>query len=177
MREFLRLLGVPLDDPELAGTPERAARAYRDELLDGYQGSVQAVLSESLPTRDSGLVVVTRIPYASLCPHHFLPSSGYADVGYLPGGRVVGLGVLVRLVNTLAHRLILQESLGMELADALVTHLGARASGVVLRARHGCLADRGERASDARVVTQSYAGQWSQDPVARAEFLHAVPTT
>lgn len=71
-----------------------------------------------------------------MCPHHLLPSLGRARVGYLPGGRIVGIGLIVRLVEAFAHRMVLQEALGQQVADALVTHLGARAAGVVLDARH-----------------------------------------
>ena len=86
----------------------------------------------------------------------------------------MGLGDIVQLVEALAHRLVLQETLGAQIADALVAHLGARAAGVVLVARHACLSLRGERQGDAAVVTQSFAGAWRDDATARAEFLLAV---
>jgi len=175
MRAFLVALGLPVDDdPELAGTPERVARAYRDELLDGYRRDPAACLAAALPSRETGLVVVTGIRYASVCPHHLLPSWGSGHLGYLPDGKVVGLGSLVDVLTALAHRLVLQETLGRQVAEALHTHLGARAAGVVLDAQHACLCARGERESAARVVTHSYAGTWASDPLGRAEFLQAV---
>jgi GTP cyclohydrolase I len=77
-------------------------------------------------------------------------------------------------LESLAHRLVLQESLGDALAGALVEHLGARAAGVVLEARHGCLSQRGERQTGARVVTHAFAGRWTLYPEERAEFLGAL---
>lgn len=175
MRAFLLALGLPVDDdPELAGTPERVARAFRDELLDGYRRDPAAALSAALPSTETGLVVVTGVRYASVCPHHLLPAWGVAHLGYLPGGRVVGLGALVEVLTAYAHRLVLQETLGRQVAVALVAHLGARAGAVVLDAQHACLCARGEREGAARVVTHSYAGQWVDDAAGRAEFLHAV---
>ncbi len=175
MRAFLVALGLPVDDdPELAGTPERVARAFRDELLDGYRRDPGAALAAALPSAEGGLVVVTGVRYASVCPHHLLPSWGTAHLGYLPGGRVVGFGALVDVLTAYAHRLVLQETLGRQVAEALVAQLGALAAGVVLDAQHACLCARGERESAARVVTHSYAGQWSTDPAGRAEFLAAV---
>ena len=174
LRAFLQALDLPVDtDPELSGTPERAARAWRDELLDGYRQTAGAVLADALPSTERSMVVLTDVTFASMCPHHLLPCAGRAAVGYLPGGRIVGLGALVQLVECFAHRLVLQETLGRQVAEALVEHLGARAAGVVLEGRHACLSLRGERQSEAAVVTQSFVGLWADDVAARREFLDA----
>lgn len=175
LQTFLEAVGAPVaSDPELRETAQRAARAFHDELLDGYRASPEEALAEALPTTEGALVVVTDIAYASVCPHHLLPASGRAHVGYIPGGRIVGLGALSRLVEVLAHRLVLQEVLGEGIAGALATHLGARAAGVVLDATHTCLSLRGARQAEARVVTHAFAGAWANDVVARSEFLQAV---
>lgn len=174
LRAFLIALGLPVDaDPELSGTPARAARAWRDELLDGYRHTPAEVLSEALPSAEQAMVVLAQIRYATMCPHHLLPCAGRATVGYLPGGRIVGLGSLVSLVECFAHRLVLQETLGRQVVEALVEHLGARAAGAVLEGRHACLSLRGERQADGVVVTHSFAGRWADDVAARREFLDA----
>jgi GTP cyclohydrolase I len=176
VRDLLEGLGVDVDgDPELRGTPERVARAWRDELLAGYQADPARVLADALASEERGLVLVTRVTYASVCPHHLLPSWGVAHVGYLPGGRIVGFGAIVRLVDALARRLVLQETLGRQVAEALVTHLGARAAGVALDAAHACLSTCGERQAGARVVTHGFAGAWRDDVAGRLEFLRALP--
>ena len=175
LRDFLVALGVPVDrDRELDGTPERVALAFHDELLDGYRRDPRTVLADALATEETGVVTVAGIHYASVCPHHLLPTWGRAHVGYLPGGRIVGVGALAQLVEVLAHRMVLQETLGRTVADALVEHLGARDAGVVLEARHACLSLRGERQAEATVVTQSFAGVWRDDLAARREFLFCV---
>ena len=79
--------------------------------------------------------------------------------------------VIAQKIEALLRR---DPTLGAQIADALVAHLGARAAGVVLVARHACLSLRGERQGDAAVVTQSFAGAWRDDATARAEFLLAV---
>ncbi|MBL8602013.1 MAG: GTP cyclohydrolase I [Myxococcales bacterium] len=172
VRQFLKALGVdPAGDPELRESPERVARAWRDELLGGYARDPRSALGEALDTTERGLVVVTEIRYESVCPHHLMPTWGVAHVGYLPGGRIVGLGGLVALVEGYARRLVLQETLGRQVVEALVESLGARAAGVMLVGRHGCLSARGERQGGAQVVTQSFAGLWSDDVHSRAEFV------
>lgn len=175
LRTFLRSLGLPVDtDPELSETPERTARAWRDELFDGYRRAPSEVLVEALPSEETAMVVLTGVSFVTMCPHHLLPCSGRAHLGYLPGGRIVGLGALVQLVECFAHRLVLQETLGRQVVEALVEHLGARAAGVVLEGRHACLTLRGERQSESALVTQSWAGRWAGDAAGRREFLDAV---
>jgi GTP cyclohydrolase IA len=175
MRDFLRALGQPVDeDPELRETPERVAQAFYDELLSGSRAHVADALADTLPTTEPGMVVLTNIAYATMCPHHLLPSTGVAHIGYLPGQHIVGIGALVRLVEVLSRRLTLQEAMGQRIADALVTYVGARASGVVLDASHMCMVARGERQTGARMVTQSFAGEWLLDVNARSEFQGAV---
>lgn len=175
VRQFLLGLGLDPDlDPELAGTPERVARAFRDEFLGGYQRDPLELLRDGLPTTDDSLVLVGGIHYASMCPHHLLPCQGIAHVGYLPRGRIVGLGVIAQVVDIFARRLVLQEELGRQIASAISRQLDAASVGVVLEANHACLSARGERQSEATVVTHSFEGGWSTDALARSEFLGAV---
>src|SRR5262245_22867525 len=95
VRDLLVALRTPVDaDPELRDTPARVARALADELLDGYRIEPSALFDDAIASVDAGLVVVTGVRYASMCPHHLMPSLGRADVGYLARGRVAGLGAL-----------------------------------------------------------------------------------
>lgn len=167
---FLDALELPpevRDSGELSGTPGRVAEAWREELLDGYRIDPAEVLAESSPSTSRELVAVTGIEYHSVCPHHLLPSRGLAHVGYLPGGRLVGFGQLVRLVDALAHRLVLQEELAERIARALVEHLGARGAGCVLEAEHLCLTVRGERRTQARAHAEGWAGSMARAPERR----------
>ena len=43
------------------------------------------------------------IEFRSICEHHLLPFVGVAHVAYLPGNRIVGLGKLPRVVETLSR--------------------------------------------------------------------------
>jgi GTP cyclohydrolase I len=173
--EFLRALGHPPEsDPELRGTGERVARAYAEELLGGYAMDPAAILAERTAARTRGMVVLANVRATTVCPHHLLPASGVAHVGYLPGDAVVGLGALGRLVDCFARRLVLQEELGQSIADALVQHLGARGAGCVVEMTQACVSARGERRHDARAVTHAFAGELTSDPALRAELLGAI---
>lgn len=175
LRTFLRSVGAPVDtDPELANTGNRVARLYADELLSGYGMDPAAILSGGTASSAPGLVVVRDIAASTTCPHHLMPASGVVHLGYQPGPRVVGFGALGRLVDCFSRRLALQEDLGQSLVDALVAHLGARGAGVVVDLDPSCMTARGERRHGARSVTSAYAGEWSDDPAARQEFLLAL---
>ena len=122
---FLDALGLPPDvraSQDLEGTPRRVAQAWLEDLVDGYRRSPAEILADAIPSASRDLVAVTGIEFHSVCPHHLLPSRGLAHVAYLPGGKVVGFGQIVRLVDALAHRLVLQEDLARAIADALVAH-------------------------------------------------------
>jgi GTP cyclohydrolase I len=174
---FLDALGLPDEvrrSDDLIGTPERVADAWLEDLVDGYQVAPREVLAESAPSASRDLVAVTGIAYHSMCPHHLLPSRGVAHVAYVPGGRLVGFGQIVRLVDALAHRLVLQEELARQIVQALVEHLGARGAGCVLDAEHLCLTVRGTRRGGARAHAEAYAGVLSREGATRQRFLAAI---
>jgi GTP cyclohydrolase I len=105
-----------------------------------------------------------------MCEHHLLPFLGVAHVAYLPGDRVVGLGKLPRVVNTLAARPQMQESLTEQIADALVEGLDPRGVVVVIEARHQCVAARGVEQTNSRTITIASRGELTE-PAARAEIM------
>jgi GTP cyclohydrolase I len=172
---FLDALGLP---PEVRGavdvaeTPRRVAEAWLGDLVDGYGKDPAEILAETIPTASRDLVAVTGVDFHSVCPHHLLPSRGVAHVAYLPHGRVVGFGQIVRLVDALAHRLVLQEDLARQIADALVTHLGARGAACLLDAEQLCMTVRGEKRTRSRAHAEAYAGALARDGAARRRFLH-----
>lgn len=171
---LLRAVGAPVDhDPELRETPDRVTEMYLRELLDGYRADVRALLSEGGPAESPGLVLLTDIRFTFVCPHHLLPSMGHAHVAYLPGPRVVGLGTIVKVLEAFAHRLVLQETLGQQVADALCEHLGARGAAVVIRATHACLSARGHAQRDAAVITNAFAGAMNE-PAERDAFFRSL---
>jgi GTP cyclohydrolase IA len=171
---FLDGLGLPPEvraGSDLDGTPQRVADAWLEDLVDGYRSTPAAVLAGAMASPSRDLVAVTGIDFHSVCPHHLLPSRGVAHVGYLPGGRVVGFGQLVKLVDCLAHRLVLEEDLALQITEALVEHLGARGAACLLDAEQLCLTVRGERRARTRAHAEAYAGALARDGAARRRFL------
>lgn len=157
---FLRALGHdPSGSDDLRETGGRVADAWIQDLLAGEEVDAEALLrAESFEAPGGGGVVMLRdIEVATMCPHHLMPALGVAQIAYVPGGRVAGLGTLVRVLDAFSQRLILQEHLGQFFVDAVMQALDARGAACALRLRHACLSARG-RKSNAWVETLSSAG-------------------
>ncbi len=140
-----------------AGAEDRIARAYR-QLLAGYDLDPAAVLKTTRPVTGThhGHVTVRDINYYSICAHHFLPFFGQAAISYVPGDRILGLGKLPRLVQLYAQRFQIQEDLVKDIAEAMMTHGGARGVLVTANGRHMCMCSRGP-ADQTAVTDTSYA--------------------
>ena len=168
--ELLSAIGEDPARPGLVDTPRRVAEAYGD-FFGGLGADPLEHLRETVPTEGTGELVLLRdIEFRSICEHHLLPFLGVAHVAYIPGDRIVGLGRLPRVVETLAARPQLQERLGEEIADALTEGLEPRGVLVVLDAVHGCVWARGVRQIRSSTVTVASRGALS-DPVQRAEAM------
>jgi GTP cyclohydrolase I len=166
-RQFLRALGVALDDEAMRETPARMARGYA-ELL-----TARPFRLTTFPN-DEGydeLVLARDIPIQSVCEHHLLPFVGVAHIGYLPGRRILGLSKLARVAEHFARRPQVQERLTKQVADWLTEHLAPQGVGVVIEAEHTCMTLRGVRATGSRTVTSTLLGTLRTNPASRQEFL------
>jgi GTP cyclohydrolase I len=88
----------------------------------------------------------------------------------VPGAKVVGFGQIVKLVDALAHRLVLEEDLARQIAEALVRHVGARGAACVLEAEQLCMTVRGEKRSRARAHAEAWVGVLARDGAPRRRF-------
>jgi len=170
--EILAAIGEDVARPGLATTPQRVAQAYGD-FFAGLGVDPLEHLSETLDLdaeQRGELVLLRDIEFRSICEHHLLPFIGMAHVAYVPAKKVVGLGRLPRVVETLASRPQLQERLTEEIADALERGLEPQGVLVVLDAVHGCVSARGARQARSSTVTMASRGTLA-DPVARSGVL------
>ena len=146
------------DDPAVTGTPNRVAELWTKNLLVGYQHDPAVILNDTIPDVSGAVVSMTSVPFHTICPHHLTPTFGVIHLAYEPDQKIVGLGVLERLIFTLSRRLVLQEDLGRQLVDALMEHLGARGAACAIEATHLCLNLRGREPRSARVSTRIAVG-------------------
>ncbi len=169
MREFLVAIGEDPNREGLRRTPERVAAAC-EELFAGVGADPRDALGELFPAEHNDLVVVRNIRVHSICEHHLLPFTGLAHVCYLPGADIIGLSHIPQLVEVLASRPQVQETLTADIVSALTQAASPRGALAVLECTHTCVTLRGGTQPDARVVTVSASGELS-DPQQRAEAL------
>jgi GTP cyclohydrolase I len=165
--DLLRALGQDVASEHLRETPARVARSFAELLTPSTFSPT------SFPNHQGydELVVARDIPFHSLCEHHLLPFRGVAHVGYLPGGRFLGLSKLARVVEMFARRLQVQERLTQQVAHWLEEQLEPKGVGVVLEAEHLCMSLRGVRSTGALTVTSALTGIVREDARTRTEFL------
>jgi len=171
LRLLLETIGEDPDREGLLETPSRILRSW-DEIFQGYRQDPAEILATTFEEVEGygEIVLLKNIPFHSTCEHHMLPFEGEAHVAYLPGGSVVGLSKLARLVDCFARRLQIQERMTQQIADALMVHLQARGAAVLVAGTHGCMACRGVRKEGARMVTLAFEGDF-RTPERRSELL------
>lgn len=187
VREFLAAIGEDPDRPGLARTPERVAEAALELFGGTGVDPVAPLAGAKFPVADTAApsgaavggaeaatvsqpVVLRDLAFRSMCEHHLLPFSGRVHLAYVPSGSIVGFGRLHTLLESLSARPTLQERLGDELVDAMMTALDARGALAVIEASHACAGLRGSRQQAGVVVTVSARGELSE-PIARAEII------
>ena len=159
-RAIESILGFIGEDPMREGlrdTPSRVAKLYA-ELFSGIGQDPALFLNTVFDEDHHEPVVVTDISFFSVCEHHLLPFTGYAHVGYMPTGKVVGASKLIRVVEVLSKRPQIQERLTSQIADTINDNLDTRAVFVFMSAEHMCMTMRGVRKQGSQIVTVAERG-------------------
>lgn len=168
-RELLVALG---EDPEREGlreTPRRWADAWR-EFIEYNPGNTETCFS----TISSGQIVcVSGIRVASYCEHHLMPFWCTVAIGYIPEKKVLGLSKFARIAHQLAHRLQIQEQLGLQIAHEVSRITETPHVAVVLSGEHSCMTMRGINTPG--VMTSSImSGLFQDSGEKRLEFLKLI---
>jgi GTP cyclohydrolase I len=169
VREILVAVGEDPDREGLRETPARVARAYA-ELFQGLRVDPERHL-KSFDENHHEMVALRDIPFNSMCEHHLMPFEGRAHIAYIPGGKVLGLSKLARIVEDFAHRPQVQERLTSQIADLMAHRLKARGCAIVIEAVHTCMTCRGVRKPGAVMVTSALRGLMQTNATTRAEAL------
>ena len=159
-RAIESILGFIGEDPMREGlrdTPSRVAKLYA-ELFSGIGQDPALFLNTIFDEDHHEPVVVTDISFFSVCEHHLLPFTGYAHVGYMPTGKVVGASKLIRVVEVLSKRPQIQERLTSQVADTINDNLDTRAVFVFMSAEHMCMTMRGVKKQGSQIVTVAERG-------------------
>ena len=174
VRDILEAIGEDPDRDGLRDTPERVARMYA-EICSGLHEQVDTHLAVTFEAGHDEMVMVRDIPTYSLCEHHLIPFVGKAHVAYIPGdGRITGLSKLARLVDALARRPQVQETLTVQIADEIDHSLQPRGVMVVVEAEHLCMTMRGVRKPGSTTVTSAVRGLFRSSGATREEAMRFI---
>ena len=176
VRQVLINIGEDPDREGLIETPSRVMKSWQ-QLYSGYQYKSDEDIAGVLKIFEDGackeMVVLKNIEFQSMCEHHMLPFVGYAHIGYIPNGSIVGISKLARLLEVYARRLQVQERLTEQITAALDRHLAPKGSACVIEAKHQCMSCRGVMKQNSSMITSSLTGEFLQ-PAVRSEFLSYV---
>ena len=175
--EIFDALGMDLDTPATVDTPRRFMRAMFDA-TSGYDGDPKLLKVFSTECRGGpdchlSQVVEGPIPFYALCEHHALPFYGNAYVGYIAHEGIIGISKLTRLVRLYARRFSVQERIGQQIADTLVSLIQPHGVAVYLEAHHMCMQMRGVREVSPMTRTTVWRGEYEVNPALRSEFFTA----
>lgn len=172
MTAVLQTLGLDLKDDSLCETPHRIAKMYVDEVFGGlnYENFPRISAIENKMGVDE-MVMIDAIETMSTCEHHFVTIDGTTKIAYVPGGKVIGLSKLNRLVRFFAQRPQVQERLNRQILVALQTLLETDDVAVAIDATHHCVKTRGVMDSSSFTRTLALGGKFKSDAVFRREFM------
>ena len=172
MRQILEGIGTKhLSEEMLANTPRRVAEMYR-EFFAGIGRDPTEGLDVQFQEEYDQMVVIKKIPFFSICEHHFLPFIGQADIVYIPKqNRIIGASKLAHALDIAAARPQLQERLTSQLADALMKRLDPYGVLVRIQATHLCMTLRGVKKPGSTMVTSAIRGLFRTNRASREEAL------
>ncbi|WP_031426165.1 GTP cyclohydrolase I FolE [Flavimarina sp. Hel_I_48] len=169
--EIMHTLGLDLTDDSLAGTPNRVAKMFVNEIFGGLNPQKKPRASTfNNPYQYGEMLVEKNITLYSTCEHHLLPIVGRAHVAYISNGSVVGLSKMNRIVDYYAKRPQVQERLTMQIVQELQHILNTDDVACVIDAKHLCVNSRGIRDIDSSTVTSEFGGKFKEEAL-RRDFL------
>jgi len=170
---ILKAIGEDLDRDGLRDTPRRIAQMY-EEIFSGLKKDPKKELKTYTAKNEDEMIIIKDIPFYSVCEHHLLPFFGKAHVVYIPKrNRITGFSSLVRVIDVMAKRPIVQERLTHEIADFFMEHLKPMGVLVVIEAEHLCLSMIGVKKPGTLTVTSAIRGAMRR-PATRAEAFSLI---
>jgi GTP cyclohydrolase I len=115
----------------LSGTPRRFGAAWK-QLISGYDCDLRGRLTTFDAEGADQMVCQWNVPVLSQCEHHLLPFTGYAQVGYIPFKKIIGLSKFELIVDKYARRLQNQERLTRQIVQEIHDVLEPRGAIVVV---------------------------------------------
>ena len=164
-------------DHNTDNTARRVAKMYVNEVFRGRY--VEAPTITEFPNAEhlNELMIVGPITVRSACSHHFCPVIGKIWIGVMPNEHtnVIGLSKYARLAEWIMGRPQIQEEAVVQLADLIQQKTQPDGLAIVMEASHYCMAWRGVKDMDSKMINSVMRGVFLKDPNLRREFLSLIP--
>ena len=164
-------------DHNTANTARRVAKMYVNEVFKGRYVKTPEITEFPNAERLNELMIVGPITVRSACSHHFCPVIGKLWIGVMPNERtnVIGLSKYARLAEWIMGRPQIQEEAVVQLADLIQQKTKPDGLALVMEATHFCMAWRGVKDMDSKMINSVMRGVFLKDMNLRREFLSLIP--
>ena len=164
-------------DHNTADTARRVAKMYLNEVFKGRYTRSPTITEFPNAEHLNELMIVGPITVRSACSHHFCPVIGKVWIGVMPNEHtnVIGLSKYARLAEWVMGRPQIQEEAVVQLADLIMEKTQPDGLAIVMEATHYCMAWRGVKDMDSRMINSVMRGVFLKDSALRREFLALIP--
>ena len=164
-------------DHNTRNTARRVAKMYLNEVFRGRYATAPAITEFPNAEHLNELMIVGPITVRSACSHHFCPVIGKIWIGVMPNEHtnVIGLSKYARLAEWVMGRPQIQEEAVVQLADLIMEKTQPDGLAIVMEASHYCMAWRGVKDMDSKMINSVMRGSFLKDANLRREFLSLIP--
>ena len=164
-------------DHNTANTARRVAKMYVNEVFKGRYVKPPEITEFPNAERLNELMIVGPITVRSACSHHFCPVIGKLWIGVMPNEHtnVIGLSKYARVAEWIMGRPQIQEEAVVQLADLIQNKTKPDGLAIVMEATHYCVAWRGVKDLDSKMINSVMRGVFLKDANLRREFLSLIP--
>ena len=165
------------NDHNTDNTARRVAKMYVNEVFRGRYVPAPTITEFPNVGHLNELMIVGPITVRSACSHHFCPVIGKIWIGVMPNEHtnVIGLSKYARLAEWIMGRPQIQEEAVVQLADLIQEKTQPDGLAIVMEASHYCMAWRGVKDMDSKMINSVMRGVFLKDPSLRREFLALIP--
>ena len=178
MRKVLDSLVIDTQSDHNTGdTARRVAKMYLNEVFKGRYSKAPTITEFPNAEHLNELMIVGPITVRSACSHHFCPVIGKVWIGVMPNEHtnVIGLSKYARLAEWVMGRPQIQEEAVVQLADLIMDKTQPDGLAIVMEATHYCMAWRGVKDMDSKMINSVMRGVFLKDSALRREFLALIP--
>ena len=165
------------NDHNTDDTARRVAKMYLNEVFRGRYVPAPTITEFPNVGHLNELMIVGPITVRSACSHHFCPVIGKIWIGVMPNEHtnVIGLSKYARLAEWIMGRPQIQEEAVVQLADLIQEKTQPDGLAIVMEASHYCMAWRGVKDMDSKMINSVMRGVFLKDATLRREFLSLIP--